>query len=96
MTDTRTLCYRCKTAYEEAGYRVYRVKEQTFKGECDICSRAGYEYYIKRGMNMCGHTWQKVNDVLVCQKCGLTRTYDGKILFDRKIANYRPKKKKKR
>lgn len=40
---------------------------------------------------MCGHQWQKVNDVWVCMRCGLTRTYDGKIMFDRKIVNVRRK-----
>ena len=42
----------------------------------------------------CGHNWQKVNDCYVCVKCGLTRTLDGKMIFDRKIANYKPKKRK--
>ena len=45
---------------------------------------------------MCSHNWQKINDVYVCMRCGLTRTYDGKLIFDRKIANYKPKKRKKR
>ena len=45
---------------------------------------------------MCSHNWQKVNDVQVCMRCGLTRTFDGKIIFDRKIANYKSKKSKKR
>ena len=57
----------------------------------------GFDYYVK-GANtkMCSHEWHKINDVQVCMRCGLTRTYDGKILFDRKIVNYKPKKKKKR
>ena len=45
---------------------------------------------------MCNHEWQTVNDVKVCMRCGLTRTYDGKIFFDRKFPTYRPKKRKKR
>ena len=44
---------------------------------------------------MCSHTWKKVNDLIVCTQCGLIRTYDGKIMFDRRLANYKPKKKKK-
>lgn len=44
---------------------------------------------------MCSHQWQKVNDVLVCIRCGLTRTTDGKIIFDRKLPNYKPKKRRK-
>ena len=43
---------------------------------------------------MCGHNWRKVNDVWVCLNCGLTRTHDGKILFDRKITNYKSKKRR--
>ena len=43
---------------------------------------------------MCNHIWQRVNDVRVCMRCGLTTTYDGKILFDRKIVSYKPKRKK--
>lgn len=45
---------------------------------------------------MCSHTWQKINDVTVCQKCGLTRTADGKIIFDRKLPNYKKKRRKKK
>lgn len=43
---------------------------------------------------MCNHEFVTVNDVRVCQRCGMTVTYDNKVLFDRKIANYKPKKKK--
>ena len=96
--EIRTLCLRCKSAYEGAGYKVYKISNQTIKGECDLCSRAGYDYYIKeeiqRGNTMCSHSWQKINDVFVCTKCGITRTFDGKIIFDRKIVNYKPKKRK--
>lgn len=46
---------------------------------------------------MCSHTnTQKINDVRVCLDCGLTMTQDGHFLFDRKIVNYKSKKKKKR
>jgi hypothetical protein len=44
----------------------------------------------------CNHVWKRVRDVSVCLKCGLTITYDGKFLFDRKLPNYRPNKKYKR
>ena len=44
---------------------------------------------------MCGHQWKKVNDVYVCIKCGLTKTYDGKIIFDRKLPNNTKKGKRK-
>ena len=44
---------------------------------------------------VCAHTcWKKVNDVHVCPRCGLTKTHDGKIFFDKKIVNYKPKRKK--
>lgn len=37
---------------------------------------------------MCNHIWKTVNDVRVCQRCGLTvRKTDGKIMFDRKLPN---------
>lgn len=34
---------------------------------------------------MCGHEWKKQNDLTVCIKCGLIRTYDGKVIFDRTL-----------
>ncbi len=40
---------------------------------------------------MCKHEMIKVNNVSVCLKCGLTRTPDGRILFDKKIVNYKRK-----
>lgn len=44
---------------------------------------------------MCKHEHtRRMNDVKVCLRCGLTLTRDGKIMFDRKIANYKPKRKK--
>lgn len=45
---------------------------------------------------MCSHQWIKFNDVVVCARCGLTRTKDGKILFDRGLPNYKPKKRGKK
>ncbi len=44
---------------------------------------------------MCNHDFVKINDVTVCRKCGLTRTYDGKIFFDKKLPNRKQKKRKK-
>ena len=44
---------------------------------------------------MCSHIWLKINDFTVCSKCGLTRTFDGKIIFDRNIAGYKLKKRRK-
>lgn len=44
---------------------------------------------------MCGHIWKKVNDVRVCQRCGLTvRLYDGNIIFDRKLPSMASRKGK--
>lgn len=45
---------------------------------------------------MCSHSWYKVNDVTICAKCGVTLTFDGKLLFDRKIVNYKSKRKAKK
>ncbi len=45
---------------------------------------------------MCKHTnTRKYNDVKVCMNCGLTILPDGKIMYDRAIVNYKPKKRKK-
>lgn len=44
---------------------------------------------------MCCHEWITINDITVCRKCGLTRMYDGKVFFDRKLPNYKPKKRRK-
>ncbi len=45
---------------------------------------------------MCSHEWRQINDVSVCTRCGLTRTKSGKIIFDRKLPNYRHKKRGKK
>lgn len=46
---------------------------------------------------MCPHTnTRKINDVRVCLNCGMTISNDGRILFDKKIVNYKPRKKNKR
>lgn len=37
---------------------------------------------------MCNHIWRTINDVRVCQKCGLTvRRLDGAVVFDRKLSD---------
>lgn len=43
---------------------------------------------------MCNHQWQKVNSLNICVRCGLTKTYDGRILFDRQLPNYKKKRRK--
>lgn len=43
---------------------------------------------------MCSHNFVRVNDVIACTRCGLTRTNDGRVIFDRKLVNYKPKKRK--
>lgn len=46
---------------------------------------------------MCSHNFLKVNDVRVCTRCGLTfRNTDGKVMFDRDIANIAKQGRKKR
>ncbi len=45
------------------------------------------DLFKKDDGEMCGHDWEQVNDCFVCLRCGLTRTFDGKILFDRKLAD---------
>ena len=84
--EIRTLCYSCKSVYEVVGYVCKRDKSNQYKSDCELCHRTGYDYYVRK-RKVCNHVWKKVNDVHVCVKCGLTRTYDGKILFDRKLAN---------
>lgn len=43
---------------------------------------------------MCKHIWQKYGSANYCVRCGLTKTADGHIFFDRKLPNYKTKKKK--
>ena len=43
---------------------------------------------------MCKHEFVKHNDVTACIKCGMTRIAGGKIIFDKKLPNYKPNKKK--
>lgn len=45
---------------------------------------------------MCRHSWIKVNDVSVCKYCGLTFSFDGKVMFDRRFADVSKKAGKKR
>lgn len=44
---------------------------------------------------MCKHQFIKINDVSVCKFCGLTLSFDGKVMFDRKLPNYKKKRRKK-
>lgn len=43
---------------------------------------------------MCSHIWTKVNDILICKKCALNLLPDGTLFFDKKIINYKSKKRK--
>ena len=45
---------------------------------------------------MCKHKFIKFNDVSVCKLCGLTFSFDGKVMFDRQFANVGKKVKKRR
>lgn len=46
---------------------------------------------------MCNHAnRKKLGEVYVCLNCGLTILPDGRIFFDKKLPNYKPKKNKKR
>ena len=46
---------------------------------------------------MCNHSnTVKIGDTKVCLKCGMVRTWDGKVFYDKEIVNYKPKKKKRR
>ena len=46
---------------------------------------------------VCNHiNTVKYNDVRVCLDCGLTLLPNGKIMFDKEITGYQPKKKKKK
>lgn len=42
----------------------------------------------------CSHSWQKINDVFICTRCGFTRLPRGNVLFDRHLPNYKRKKVK--
>ena len=51
----------------------------------------------ERGYKMgCPHIWKKVNEVKVCVRCGLTRTYDGRILFDKALVAELSRKEKRK
>lgn len=45
---------------------------------------------------MCSHQFIRINDVSVCKICGLTLSFDGKVMFDRALINVGKTKKKKR
>ena len=46
---------------------------------------------------MCKHEFIKINDVKACTKCGLTVTYDGKMMIDRDfVRQFRKNMRKKK
>ena len=45
---------------------------------------------------MCGHQFMKINDVSVCKICRLTLSFDGKVIFDRKLSNVGKGKKRRK
>lgn len=46
--EKRTLCKSCAKSYREAGYRLFCKEFQFVFEPCDICSRMGMEYEIKK------------------------------------------------
>lgn len=44
--EQRTLCYRCKQNYIDAGIRVERDYSVKYKDTCDICNKLGWQYWI--------------------------------------------------
>lgn len=42
----------------------------------------------------CKHTAITVGTLRVCSKCGMTLLDNGKVFFDRKLPDYKPKRKK--
>ena len=44
----------------------------------------------------CSHQFISINDVSVCKLCGLTISFGGKVMFDRKLPNYNKKKRRKK
>jgi hypothetical protein len=46
--EIRTLCYTCKTDYENTGYHIRRAKRGQYEKKlCDFCSkRYGYDYEV--------------------------------------------------
>jgi hypothetical protein len=43
---------------------------------------------------MCSHVWKRIEDTQFCVRCGLTRLPNGQMFFDRKLPNYKSKRKK--
>lgn len=44
---------------------------------------------------MCRHIWKTINNVRVCQRCGVTiNMIDGSVIFDRKLQSTGRKKGK--
>lgn len=44
--DYRNLCYRCASEARNAGFRLFRTKNNV-KSQCWKCNRQGYEYIQK-------------------------------------------------
>nr|DAY61042.1 MAG TPA: hypothetical protein [Caudoviricetes sp.] len=72
------------------------IRANFCKAESDKDSKeeCGQRISRKKGETMCHHQWVKIHDVCVCKNCGLTRTYDGKVLFDRGVMGSITKRQK--
>ena len=45
--DVRTLCRRCRSDYEHAGFQLSLILERHFE-PCDICGRPGHNYIVSK------------------------------------------------
>ena len=51
-----TLCHRCKSDFEDAGYTLVKKGWQAVKEECDFChSRRGFTYSLFRRGGRAAH-----------------------------------------
>lgn len=48
MREQITLCAKCAGNYRIAGYFLWKDYSNPTKEVCDICSRAGWVYWIER------------------------------------------------
>jgi len=46
MSEQRTLCHRCANNYRDAGYYLIRDYTVIVKDACDVCGRAGWQYWL--------------------------------------------------
>lgn len=51
--NVRTLCYKCKQNYENAGYKLKSIKTKC-KTRCDYCGRLGFDYKISERSKLYG------------------------------------------